>query len=215
LRGASFQLTMTHAGGLDSVGLSTSPERNDMNPVKTFAFAVFLASIAVVEVDAQTTPMFSSKLGMLGAPDRRDDKFDGKEYPWEATVYQCPDKPRCEVQVNVTVSEQGCDVKSVNFIDLHPKRKRQKIVWNLVNKSDGSFELAFVDEGIYETRGSKDLDEDHDKSAGIFPLKTRSLKRKHMSRDFLTYDILLQYRKSGTSEWLECDPKGPAIVNRG
>ena len=128
------------------------------------------------------------------------------------SVYTCPDKAQCQVTVKISIVSGDCVFSVEDFIDRHENRKRQEIVWNLISNTTG-YDVEFADAGISMTFGSNDVDE------GASEKKSHSKKIKQQDNRLLLYDILAKYKNSRDQDlpgnWTRCEPKGPAIVNRG
>jgi hypothetical protein len=150
---------------------------------------------------------------LLGQPTRKPID-DGKVVKW--TAFQCPNVSVCEVEVRVRVTPPNlCAVEVVDFVDLHPEQPKQQIQWTLKNLSSANYEVAFDGSGIEETEGSGDLKNENETRND-----RRRFSKDKRSRPFLTYDIVLGFRRlplqSPSDPLLKCkERKGPAIVNRG
>lgn len=130
-----------------------------------------------------------------------------------ATILPCPHNDTCEVTVEVTITESKCAFNVKDFIDRHPERKQQEIVWKLTTTTPnvevqfGNNNLAVP--GIVLGFGASDMDnKKNDKKEHI---------KKFKKQDFpiVLYDIVAEFKKTGDASWTPCDKKGPAIINRG
>lgn len=136
---------------------------------------------------------------------------EGQETTWR--VYTCPDTSQCAVDIKVkSLAPNNCQIDVVVFIDRNEHQKKQEIVWNIVDLA--GYDVQFTGAGIDMKQGAGDMDVP---SKGKKQHKQK-VKKQDPDRTFLTYDILLEYRATGApsgTPYTPCDPKGPAIVNRG
>ena len=170
-----------------------------------------------------------------GIPSRNaplDGSAQGYTTPW--TVWSCPEKGDCEVHVTVTPTpdkpKQGdtyCTFTVPDFIDRHPKNKKQQINLILTSPTDWTVQFGHAKAGkpgITIERGSDNVDhkiKDKDK---------QGLKIKDKTETFILYSMRVEYKRSdSTGEFTPCtykgqnsdgdpedqDNKGPGIVNRG
>lgn len=131
-----------------------------------------------------------------------------------ATIYPCEDKSECMVKVLVDVSTGKCTYTVPDFIDRHPSHPKQKIVWE-ISSLTANYEVQFGNNdlkakpGIEVQVGKDDVDDDTNGK------KVHKKMIKKQTVAVLLYDIHAEFKATDAASWTRCDPKGPAIINRG
>ena len=158
--------------------------------------AIALASAAHAQLGRQT---------LFGVP------AFGESSTW--TVLSCPDTPECPVPVAISIVSGKCQYAVYDIIDRHPNQKKQELVWMVSTPTTG-YEVQFgnanlTKPGIEMRLGKADLNDKKNEK------KEHRKKFKKQDTLFITYDIHAEFKKTADSDFIPCDDKGPAIINRG